>query len=152
MITFKSKVTIQRKLTRLLVTLRLMTRVPVKVKREAQVGIDFIDEGFRGGTTTGWNRAFQLANEATVDLDTLRVMRDWFARHYYVSRPGYVRWVEEGRPSPSSIIGRRGRYRGAVSWLIWGGDAGYRWITSRTVQIKLDRFNPNKDWSLIPLE
>lgn len=114
--------------------------IPSAVKTAALKGIKLRKLGFNGGTETGWKRARQLAYNDYVDPHTLRVMRAWFARHGPdassggTSYPGYKKWVKAGRPLD---VGKN-ELRGAVAWLIWGGDPAYRWVNSKKIEKILD--------------
>lgn len=102
-------------------------KVPSNVKRQAKIGLIMHKLGYKGGTSTGWDRARQLIYCDEVDEDTIQTMKAWFARHEYTSYPGYKNWVKKGKPL--SKDGRdKSKYRGAVSWLIWGGDEGKSWV------------------------
>ena len=120
--------------------------VPQAVRDEAEISLLMHKNGYNGGTDTGYSRGEQLKN-GTVDLDTLRTMRNWFARHIYVSYPGYQKWVTDGRPT-EMISGMKNSYRGAVAWLLWGGDAAYNWIKSSEIQSLLNEHYPSKNNSL----
>ena len=120
--------------------------VPQAVRDEAEISLLMHANGYNGGTDTGYSRAEQLKN-GTVDLDSLRTMRNWFARHIYVSYPGYQKWVTDGRPT-EMISGMKNSYRGAVAWLLWGGDAAYNWIKSSEIQSLLNEHYPSKNNSL----
>lgn len=110
-----------------------MYKIPTEVKREAKLGLKLHENGFAGGTTTGWNRAKQLSTSDKIDAKTVRIMKAWFARHGPkaknggTSYPGYRKWVSHGRPTKITP-GTKNIYRGAVAWLIWGGDAAFDWI------------------------
>ena len=113
--------------------------IPKNVQREAKIGLKLRKNGFAGGTKTGWNRAKQLSGK-TIDVRSLADMRTWFARHGPdavnggTSYPGYCRWVRDGKPlTPGNGVSKN-QYRGAVSWLIWGGDAAYKWIKSKKIR------------------
>ena len=56
-------------------------RVPKGAKDAAKLGLLLRQNGFAGGTETGWARAAQLARCTYVDGATVRTMRAWFARH-----------------------------------------------------------------------
>ena len=121
-------------------------KIPESVKEEAKLGLILHDVGYNGGTDTGYNRAIQLQKDY-IDIDTLRVIRNWFARHFYVSRSGYLKWIQDGKPT-NYIAGRKNFYRGAIAWLIWGGDAAYNWIKSTEIQDALNKNYSNKDNNL----
>lgn len=104
-------------------------KVPQKVKTEAQKGLDMHSAGFKGGTQTGWNRARQLVRCDTVSAKTIKTMKAWYARHTYTSYPGYKKWVKAGKPMKVTTSNKN-IYRGAVAWLIWGGDAAKEWVNS----------------------
>lgn len=119
---------------------------PPAVRAAARLGLRLMRAGFRGGTPTGWRRARQLAGANRVPVADLRVMRAWFARHGPdaanggTSHPGYRRWVRDGRPMRPAADGvaAEQRYRGAVAWLLWGGDAAYRdWLRRPAIRTAL---------------
>lgn len=92
--------------------------------------------GYAGGTATGFGRARQLATKSHVDAATIRTMRNWFARHGPsasnggTSYPGYVRFVQALQNKRVAELRQRSKWRGALAWLLWGGDAGLAWIQS----------------------
>lgn len=108
-------------------------KVPHKVKKSAELGLLLHKNGFAGGTETGWGRARQLSRCETVSGRTIKTMKAWFARHGPrasnggTSYPGYRKWVKQG--SPTVVNGNKNEYRGAVSWLIWGGDEAFEWVS-----------------------
>ena len=117
--------------------------VPASVQKAANLSLEMRKKGFKGGTRTGWRRAKQLTKQR-VDLSILRVMRTWFARHGPdaknggTSYPGYLEWVEDGRPMDEGFS----EYRGAVSWLLWGGNPAYKWLKSKQVRTLLKEHFP----------
>lgn len=121
-------------------------KIPAAVAKAARDGLELVKLGYKGGTETGWKRARQLAYNDTIDLYSLSVMRAWFARHGPdassggTSYPGYYKWVKAGKPKdvPKSSI------RGAVAWLIWGGDPAYKWLKTSKIQNLLAEYYPNK--------
>lgn len=110
-------------------------KIPSDVKREAELGLLLKKNGFAGGTNTGWSRARQLKNCDAVGVATIITMRAWFARHGPraknggTSYPGYLKWVKDGKPTLATQKNKN-KYRGAVAWLIWGGDPALKWIES----------------------
>ena len=104
--------------------------IPQNVKDDAALGLKLHELGFEGGTTTGWNRARQLVFDEKIDVSSLANMRAWFSRHGPdasndgTSYRGYCNWVQQGMPMDSEYK----QHRGAVSWLIWGGDSAYSWL------------------------
>ena len=124
----------------------IMIKIPQNVKDDALLGIKLLDLGFKGGTKTGWNRAEQLAYDEYIDLGSLADMRTWFARHGPdaenggTSYPGFCKWIEDDMPMDRGFS----KYRGAVSWLIWGGDAAYKWIKSKPVRSKIEAAFPKR--------
>jgi len=83
--------------------------------------------GFKGGVETGWKRAKQLATRDSIPIQDLKYMRAWFARHIITSYPTYKKWRSAGRPKDSSWHNKRG----IIAWLIWSGDAAFRWVNSQ---------------------
>lgn len=121
--------------------------IPPAVKIQAQLGLNLLKKGFLGGTPTGWNRAKQLTGQ-TIDIQSLADMRTWFARHGPdasnggTSYPGYLKWVRNGKPMSS--IDHLDQYRGAVAWLIWGGDPAYLWLKRPDIRKLLENKFPDR--------
>lgn len=107
-------------------------KIPQDVKKAAKLGLDMHKKGFQGGTKTGWDRARQLIKCQYVTKKTVQTMKAWFARHTHTSYPGYKKWVQQGKPT--KLENNKSKYRGAVAWLIWGGEPAKKWLKS----IKLD--------------
>ena len=122
--------------------------IPKNVKGEAELGLKLLKNGFAGGTQTGWDRAQQLVNNKKIDVKSLADMRTWFARHGPdaknggTSYPGYCRWLRDGKPTNNPK-----HYRGAVSWLIWGGDAAYEWLKTKETRNILENEYPQRKTS-----
>lgn len=92
---------------------------PLAVQRAAARGLELRRLHRRGGTAVGVARARDLANGRPVSESTRARMRSYFARHAVdLIAPG-ARPGEPGYPSA-----------GLIAWLLWGGDAGYRWVTN----------------------
>lgn len=123
-----------------------MIKIPPKVKNQAVLGLRMIGLGFKGGTQTGWDRAEQLAYESHISADDIADMRTWFARHGPdasnggTSYTGYCKWITDGKPLHQGY----GKYRGAVAWLIWGGDDAYEWLKQKDVRELLNNRFPNR--------
>ena len=109
-----------------------------------------LKNGFAGGTKTGWDRAKQLANDTKIDVSSLADMRTWFARHGPDARnggtsyPGYCKWLQDGQPTNNPSR----NYRGAVSWLIWGGDAAYEWLKTKEIRNLIENEYPQRKKSI----
>lgn len=96
------------------------------MRQAASVALKMKKNGYAGGTETGWARGRQLSAGRKLSEHDLMVMRAWFARHRHTSYPGYEKWVRAGRPTGVQKEAKeRNAYRGAVAWLLWGGDAAY---------------------------
>lgn len=104
-------------------------KIPKGVKARAQQGKTLVGMGFKGGEALGIARATQLLAEDTIGLDDLRVIRNWYARHVITSRPSYVEWINAGRPVSKEY---KNKIRGAVAWLLWGGNEGLSWVNAKT--------------------
>lgn len=102
-----------------------MKTIPKEVKDAARLGLKLHDMGYKGGTSVGWNRAKELLSETFINEITEKEMKAWLARHKKTSYPGYVKWVKKGQPMDGT---NKTEYRGAVAWLLWGGDAAYSWL------------------------
>lgn len=120
-------------------------RIPARVQKEAKRGLKLLKLKFRGGSPAGWKRGQQLAQNKVISLKDLAAMRTWFARHGPdaqtggTSYPGYCRWLNQGEPTdePNS-------HRGAVAWLLWGGDAAYLWLKEKKIRATLRAEYPTR--------
>jgi HK97 family phage portal protein len=90
------------------------------MRTAAQRALDWKAEGFDGGTRIGLARANQIVNGEQLSEDTILRMYSFFSRHEVDKKAEGFNAGEEGFPSP-----------GRVAWDLWGGDAGYRWSTSK---------------------
>lgn len=124
--------------------------IPEEVRKEARRGLSLMRQGFLGGTPTGWHRAVQLSGK-TIDLESLAVMRAWFARHGPdasnggTSYRGYHKWMLAGAPTSTSTSKvPKDSLRAPVAWLIWGGDPAYRWLKSPEIRGLLKAQFPDK--------
>jgi len=94
---------------------------PTDAMREAaQRALDWKAEGFDGGTRVGLARANQIVNGEQLSEDTILRMYSFFSRHEVDKKAEGFNAGEDGFPSP-----------GRVAWDLWGGDAGFRWATSK---------------------
>lgn len=124
----------------------IMVLIPKNVKKDAEIGNLLVDKGFSGGTETGWNRGIQLESEKTISIGDLADMRTWFARHGPdaknggTSYPGYCKWLDDGSPMDRG----KSKYRGAVSWLIWGGNSAYKWLKTDKIRNLLEQHYPKR--------
>lgn len=123
---------------------KIMIKVPTNVKKWAKYAFKLQDIGFRGATSTGWKRAKQLATRESIPIEDLRYMRNWYARHYYTSYPGFKAWEKAGRPKDSSWHNKHA----IVSWVTWGATAGLYWVNSDKV-IRLLNHHYNKNYGKI---
>ncbi len=103
---------------------KIMIPVPQSVKKETMEAFPLKKLGFRGGLETGWKRANQLTTQKSIPIQDLRFMRNWYARHVYTSYPGYKKWKDAGKPKDSKWHSKRS----IISWIIWGGDSGRRFV------------------------
>jgi HK97 family phage portal protein len=90
------------------------------MRTAAQRALDWKAEGFDGGTRVGLARANQIVNGEKLSEDTILRMYSFFSRHEVDKKAEGFNSGEEGFPSP-----------GRVAWDLWGGDAGFRWATSK---------------------
>ena len=90
------------------------------MRTAAQRALDWKAEGFDGGTRVGLARANQIVNGEKLSEDTILRMYSFFSRHEVDKKAEGFNAGEDGFPSP-----------GRVAWDLWGGDAGYRWSTSK---------------------
>jgi hypothetical protein len=124
----------------------ILIDIPDNVRKSAILGLEMIKKGFKGGTETGWNRAKQLAYDNQIDLQSLSEMRTWYARHGPdaknggTSYPGYCKWIYNNKPQNKDF----NKYRGAVSWLIWGGSESYLWLKQPDIRNLLETHFPKR--------
>jgi HK97 family phage portal protein len=90
------------------------------MRTAAQRALDWKAEGFDGGTRIGLARANQIVNGEKLSEDTILRMYSFFSRHEVDKKAEGFNSGEDGYPSP-----------GRVAWDLWGGDAGFRWSTSK---------------------
>lgn len=125
----------------------VMVKVPENVKKVALYSFKLKRLGFKGGLETGWKRAKQLATKESIPIEDVKYMRAWFARHLYTSYPTYKKWINAGRPKDSSWHNKHG----IISWLIWSGDAAFKWVNSQKI-INLLNKHYNKDYKSLKLK
>lgn len=128
-------------------TSSIMVKVPENVKNTALYSFKLKKLGFGGGLETGWKRAKQLSTKSSISIQDLRYMRAWFARHIYTSYPTYKKWLKAGRPKTKEWH----RKHGIISWLIWSGDAGLKWVNSQK-NINLLNKHYNKNYKRLKLK
>jgi len=97
------------------------------MRTAAQRALDWKAEGFDGGTRVGLARANQIVNGEKLSEDTILRMYSFFSRHEVDKKAEGFNSGEEGYPSP-----------GRVAWDLWGGDAGFRWSTSKRDAMQQD--------------
>jgi hypothetical protein len=85
---------------------------PADVRANARRGLELRRKHGRGGTEVGVARARDLSNGDNIPLETIKRMNSYFSRHE-VDKKG------EGWGVDSA---------GYIAWLLWGGDAGWRWV------------------------
>lgn len=85
---------------------------PMNVAKEAKKGLELRKKFKRGGTSIGRGRARQLSKRKRISVGTIKRMYKFFVRHY------------KNRKTPPE------RGNGQIAWLLWGGDAGYKWSKS----------------------
>ena len=84
----------------------------------ARRGLELRRKFGRGGTAVGVARARDLMNKNKLSPSTVLRMYSFFSRHE-VDKQGKD-WNNSERPS-----------NGKIAWLLWGGDSGYAWATSK---------------------
>jgi hypothetical protein len=104
--------------------------VPESVRSAAKRGLELRRENKRGGLSnkqasklgigSGVQRATDLS-EGKVTLATMKRMKSFFARHRVYKEQGY----HDDKTSASYI-----------SWMLWGGDAGDRWVTKELEKLE----------------
>lgn len=105
------------------------------MRREAIIGLEWREEYGRGGTAVGVGTARAILSGSELSVDRVRRMYAYFERHA-VDReaPGYE--DEDSEDFPSA---------GKIAWLLWGGDPGRAWSTSkRNALMRIDEMNQNQ--------
>ena len=103
----------------------------------ARRGLELRRKFGRGGTAVGVARARDLANRKELSPETVARMYSFFSRHE-VDKKGKD-WDNAERPS-----------NGKIAWLLWGGDSGYAWATSKWNAIQRVR-SKKSVWTNSPL-
>jgi hypothetical protein len=98
----------------------------------AKRGLELRRKFGRGGTAVGVARARDLSNRTELSPDTVLRMYSFFSRHE-VDKQGKD-WNNAERPS-----------NGKIAWLLWGGDSGYSWATSKRNAIMRIRSQKSND-------
>jgi hypothetical protein len=98
----------------------------------AKRGLELRRKFGRGGTAVGVARARDLSNRTELSPDTVLRMYSFFSRHE-VDKKGKD-WDNAERPS-----------NGKIAWLLWGGDSGYSWATSKRNAIMRVRSQKSND-------
>jgi hypothetical protein len=100
----------------------------------AKRGLELRKKFGRGGTSVGVARARDLSNRKELSPDTVLRMYSFFSRHE-VDKKGKD-FNNSERPS-----------NGKIAWLLWGGDSGYSWATSkRNAIMRIRDGGSNKIW------
>ena len=109
--------------------------VPAAVRQAAMKGLRLSHANNYGA----WNfigiaRAVELAIVPSVSDETMSRMRNYFTRH--LKDKGAPNFGNDAKPS-----------RGYMAWLNWGGDAGAKWVNSRSNPYQ--RSNPMKHFQVM---
>lgn len=126
---------------------KIMVNVPENVKKTALYSYKLKKLEFKGGLETGWKRCKQLSTKSEIPIEDLNYMRAWFARHIYASYPSYKKWQAAGRPKTKEWH----KKHGIISWLIWGGDAAFKWVNSVKNINLLNKHYPGKNYKPLKL-
>ena len=89
---------------------------PQEVAKQAELGLVLRGEFKRGGTAIGVARARDLKNRRRLSLRTIKRMASYFARHA----------VDKRAKNFGNLLNPSAGY---IAWLLWGGDAGWKWVT-----------------------
>lgn len=88
------------------------------VAKQAAKGLELRETFKRGGTEVGVARARDLKNQRELSVDTVKRMKSYFARHNVDKRA--KNFGDDDNPSA-----------GYIAWLLWGGDEGRDWASSK---------------------
>jgi len=93
---------------------------------EAARGLEMRREYGRGGTEVGVARARDISNGKNLSIETIKRMYSFFSRHEKATKGGKgYKSGDEGYPS-----------KGKIAWLLWGGDAGFKWAERKVQEIE----------------
>ncbi|RYE05823.1 MAG: hypothetical protein EOP33_00995 [Rickettsiaceae bacterium] len=84
------------------------------VSKAAAKGLELHDKFNKGGTEVGVARAKQLKDKEKVDVEDIKSISSYFARHEVDKKA--EDFGNDANPS-----------KGYIAWLLWGGDAGQKW-------------------------
>ena len=101
------------------------------MQREAAIGLEFREEFGRGGTAVGVGTARAILSGSELSPERVRRMYAYFERHE-IDRtgPGYD---DDDDEYPSA---------GKIAWLLWGGDPGRAWATTKRDELmRIDEMN-----------
>lgn len=98
----------------------------------ARRGLELRKKFGRGGTSVGVARARDLSNRTNLSPDTVLRMYSFFSRHE-VDKKGKD-FNNSEKPS-----------NGKIAWLLWGGDSGFAWATSKRNAIMNIRSQKSSD-------
>ena len=91
------------------------------MRDNARRGLELRDEFGRGGTSVGIARGKQIASGREILPPDVLSMYSYFRRHEVDKRDN---WGDPSNPT-----------NGYIAWMLWGGDAGYTWATTRREQM-----------------
>ena len=103
-----------------------MTIPNKEMQANAERGLKLRREYGRGGTAVGVARARDIMNAKDLSDRTIKRMFSYFSRHESNYSEHYGEKESDGGPNAFTI-----------AWLLWGGDAGFRW-SERLVE-QMDR-------------
>lgn len=103
-----------------------MTIPNKEMQANAERGLKLRREYGRGGTAVGVARARDIMNAKDLSDRTIKRMYSYFSRHESNYAEHYGEKETDGGPNAFTI-----------AWLLWGGDAGFRW-SERLVE-QMDR-------------
>jgi len=91
-----------------------------EMRREAIIGLEWREEYGRGGTAVGVGTARAILSGSELSPDRVRRMYAYFERHAIDQEaPAFD---EDSEYFPSA---------GKIAWLLWGGDPGRAWATTK---------------------
>jgi hypothetical protein len=124
----------------------ILVKVHQNLKKAAQYAFKLQKLGFKGGQSTGWKRAKQLATKSEISIKDLRYIRSFFARHVYTSYPTFKKWINAGKPKTDSYWYNK---HSIIAIYIWGGPAAIKWVNTMTNLKLLNKTYPGKDYKKI---
>ena len=96
---------------------------PLSMAKQAAAGLKLHNQFKRGGTEVGLKRARDLKEQKELTATDIKKIYSYFARHTVDKQSAM--FTDKENPS-----------NGYIAWLLWGGDAGEKWINKERKKLE----------------